>query len=123
MKPANFPFVVSLASKRADKSLFCMGSLITPNLVLTAAHCLKDETYENVKVLIGPTDSRVSKSTYDVNWWRTFDQWIAKKDPSMFRLPFNDLAIIKVKLALYRESFSCIERVQMKLWWYIFFIS
>lgn len=32
---------------------FCSGSLVAKNLVLTAAHCINDENYKNVKIVFG----------------------------------------------------------------------
>ncbi|KAK9678998.1 Trypsin [Popillia japonica] len=44
--PLDYPFLVSLAISK--NSHFCGGSLLSKNLVLTAAHCCEDEKYFTV---------------------------------------------------------------------------
>jgi len=54
-KPADkheYPWMVALVH-RGKKKPFCGGSLITERHVLTAAHCLTDETKEGIQVRVG----------------------------------------------------------------------
>lgn len=98
IEPAKFRFVTSLARKHGvlGRAHFCSGSLIAPNLVLTSAHCLDNETYEQVDVVLGAADLRGAKPKYGVHSWTTFEKWAAKKEPGLLSLVVKDLAVIKV---------------------------
>jgi secreted trypsin-like serine protease len=60
-KPEDWPWMVALvySDLSAEEGQFCGGSLIHPRWVLTANHCVKDETPESVEVVLG--QSRLSR--------------------------------------------------------------
>ncbi|KAK0094375.1 hypothetical protein PV326_011081 [Microctonus aethiopoides] len=70
---------------------FCGGSVLTKNYVITAAHCVVDITFNEMKIIAGSTNLYHPKSTHAVEKiivhenYTESDSWI------------NDIALIKVE--------------------------
>lgn len=98
-----FPWAVALYHSYASpyNGQFCGGSLIHPEWVLTAAHCVEDETVDSVAMVIGRTrltdsDGRLLKS----------QQFVTAPNYSVGNKtnPDNDLALIHLTEAVTEYS-------------------
>jgi plasma kallikrein len=58
-----FPWVAAIMEKTdydEDYKYFCSGSLIHPQVVLTAAHCIRKKNLNNIKVRLGEWDTQTT---------------------------------------------------------------
>ncbi|XP_077288663.1 phenoloxidase-activating factor 2 [Arctopsyche grandis] len=60
---AEFPWTVAILSK-ADSSALCAGSLIHPQVVLTASHCISKHRVTQIKIRVGEWDTQTVKERF-----------------------------------------------------------
>mmetsp|Transcript_9052 Transcript_9052/g.13902 ORF Transcript_9052/g.13902 Transcript_9052/m.13902 type:complete len:949 (-) Transcript_9052:79-2925(-) len=56
-----YPYMVALRETKGRRYIFCAGTLITPDIVLTAAHC-RQILAENVEVLVNPFNNVIASA-------------------------------------------------------------
>jgi secreted trypsin-like serine protease len=103
-----FPFHVALRERGKSKS-FCGGSIIDNNWILTAAHCLKNESGmsvnpEDIEAVIGVTElpsesniNEISDNVVSITRLVVHSQYHHKSK-------LNDLALLKTTAGLIRKS-------------------
>lgn len=103
----NFPFMLALG-RYSDEGFaqFCGASLISNRYVLTAAHCLAEQTLENVRVLIGS-----SKLSDEARVLLEVEQAIVH--PQYVQTKYGyDVALLKLKERIeLKDNFYTIEPV------------
>ncbi|XP_011863837.1 PREDICTED: trypsin-1-like [Vollenhovia emeryi] len=103
-KLGEIPYQVSLQYK-GNNFHFCGGSILNNNYVITAAHCVEDESATGLKVVAGSLKLSDPKSQHEV------EKIIVHKDYNEINSWINDIALLKVKTP-FKES-STMKRVPL----------
>ncbi len=92
-----YPWMVSIQS--TDGQHFCGGSLVASKYVLTAAHCIENENYANVRVVI---------SEYDLNQQSATEETLSVKNIYMHGEYGNDhdIALLELQSASQKQPVS-----------------
>lgn len=86
------PFACGLIDLNT-KRVFCAATIISPNFILTVAHCLFNRTIDTVGIIVGTTDyARPTESRYAATY-RIFGVVLHPDYDSLSML--NDAAIVK----------------------------
>lgn len=88
-----FPYHVSLHDIRSQSHV-CGGSIIRPNWILTAAHCIHGTDPADIRVLVG-TKRLDGGRSYNVSAWFLHDE-----DYNFFHSLANDIALIRLSESL-----------------------
>ncbi|XP_012529672.3 trypsin-1 [Monomorium pharaonis] len=87
--PGEIPYQVSL-QKTSDSFHFCGGSIINPNFIVTAAHCVEDKLPVDIKIVAGTVNLDHPRVT------RTVKQIIIHKKYDSTNSWLNDISLIRV---------------------------
>jgi secreted trypsin-like serine protease len=94
-----FPFVVSIAHKRIENNVIvfthsCTGVLVTRQDVLSVAHCIQDQNWNNMVVLIGSNNYNNGRQ-HQILWWITFNDFAHRLQIEP-QFNINDIGNIRV---------------------------
>ena len=106
--PYIYPWLVTLTDRlRVDP--FCAGFIISSNVILTAAHCLKNRNPKQLQILARIHDLRdFHGDRYDI------EQWIIHPDYQVDdNMHLNDIALIQITKTFAKDLRPCcLPRIQ-----------
>ncbi|CAL4150485.1 unnamed protein product, partial [Meganyctiphanes norvegica] len=95
--PGEFPYQVSIQHEGVfGRSHMCGGSVVNTNYVVTAAHCLHDQTPDKLYVVAGEFDMKVDSGDEQV----IQASELITHEEFNFTLLYNDIALIKLSSPL-----------------------
>ena len=92
-EPGEFPWAAALMRQKNEKP-FCGASVIAPQFVLTAAHCLSNEDKKEVTVRLGAHTIKPNEDPEPESRDFEIENWMIHND---YEFPINDVAVIKLK--------------------------
>ncbi|XP_055590573.1 phenoloxidase-activating factor 2-like, partial [Uranotaenia lowii] len=108
---AEFPWVVAISvetfdlSGETERKYVCGGSLVKPNVVLTAAHCIVNRTAETIYVRAGEWDSQTTNELFPHQDRGVSNVVIHEHYNQAFQ--FNNIALLFLE-----SSFQTAENIQ-----------
>lgn len=107
--PSTYPWLVVL-TERQRRDAFCSAFLIAPNVILTAAHCLKQRNPYEIQIVA--RTNGFDGERYDIDQW-----FIHPEYSSNFTYHLNDIALIKIK-SLFSSSLRlcCLPSIETSIY-------